>query len=202
MKTKTKPDPIPVSAAIAVRDRPDNRGSPGTDLVPTFPVRRRLLSTLTVAGMSGGVGASRVGYEMAVTFINLGGRLIDVEVLDCSCGRDDLLAVATGGAVVLVGRAGQIGEAAELVTARPAAVAAVVLNQLTPERLSRSEQLQVRALRGRVEVVVLPHVRNLAARTAPRAYGSQIRALCKQLQQAQTIVADTTSAAQHKEQAT
>lgn len=178
------------SVEVAATGRGDPPVSGGA-LVPTFPVRRqKLLTTLTVAGVSGGVGASRVGYEMALSFIDLGGRLVDVEVLDCACDRDDLLAGATGGGVVLVCRPDQIGKAADLVAERPAAVSAVVVSRVTPERLRRSQRLQLRALSGRVVVGVLPHVRDLAARQAPRGYGFEIKWLCKRLQLAQTIVVD------------
>jgi len=191
MTTSTKAPARPVTSAVFRAAE-----APGTDLVPVSIVGdgRRPLSTLTVAGLAGGVGTTRCGDELARALASLDGARIAVEMLDCVCAVNDLLASTTHGRVVLVCRPDQVIEATTAAHVHGAAVSGVIVNQLTPHRLSRSTRLQIRALRGRVHVAVLPHVRRLARRESPDRYRRQMLALAESLQESQTIVAGLSSA--------
>jgi len=191
MTPQTKAPARPATTAVLRRAK-----QPGTALVPVSIAGdgRRSLSKLTVAGMAGGVGATRCGDELARALASLDGARIAVDVLDCVCATEDLLASTSHGRVVLVCRPDQVIEAATAVQVHGAAVSGVIVNQLTPHRLSRPTRLQIRSLRGRVDVAVLPHVRRLARRDSPARYRRQMLALAGALQESQSIVADMSSA--------
>jgi len=192
MTPQTKSRVRPVTSAVF---RPVPEPSTALVAVSIEPGVKPPLSMLTVAGMAGGVGSTRCGAELAAALGSLPGCRVGVDVLDCVCALDDLLSSVVGGGVVLVCRPDQVIEAATAVAVFERAVSAVIVNQITPHRLSRSTRLQVRALRGRVEVAVLPHVRRLGRREmSSRAYRRQMLALASDLNESQSIVAGISSA--------